>query len=248
MNAPLPAAIRVADVRAGNGPRWIAEGFRMYRRQPVVWTGLSLGWLVISFGLLLVPVIGSFFATLLQPVFFASFAIAAKRQLEGERVEMGDLFIGFRTNVRALAMVGSVELVAALLVILLLSLVMGGPAAPATPATPEDMARSLQERAPLLFTALGLMAIVKGALWFAPALIAFHGMSAPHAIRWSVYASLSNFGAMFTYVFALTLMYVVAALPWGLGFAIALPVMCLSTYTGYRDVFEENAPGPTPAP
>jgi len=246
LNAPAPATIHVADVRAGNGPRWIAEGFRMYRRQPVVWTGLALGWLVISFGLLLVPIIGGFFATLLQPVFFASFAIAARRQLEGERVEMGDLFIGFRTNVRALAMVGAVELVAAMLVILVLSLVMGGPAAPATPATPEDMARTLQEKAPFLFTALGIMAIVKGALWFAPALIAFHGMSAPHAIRWSIYASLSNFGAMLTYVLALTLAYIVAALPWGLGFAIALPVMCLSTYTGYRDVFEGNAPPPTP--
>ena len=88
-----------------------------------------------------------------------------------------------------------------------------------------------------------LYAIVKGSLWFAPALIAFHGLTAMAAIRWSLYAALSNLGAMLTYLLVLSLAYLVAAIPWGLGFIIAVPVMCLSTYTGYRDVFEKQRKG-----
>ena len=41
--------------------------------------------------------------------------------------------------------------------------------------------------------------IVKGALWFAPAVLAFHDLSTAHAIRWSLYAALSNLGAMALY-------------------------------------------------
>jgi hypothetical protein len=68
------------------------------------WCGpaLTLGWIVMSFGLLLVPIVGGIAVNVLQPVFFASFAIAARKQIAGRRVEMGDLFLGFRTNVRAL--------------------------------------------------------------------------------------------------------------------------------------------------
>lgn len=238
MSAPTAPAIHVADVRAGHGPRWIAEAFHLYRARPVSWTGLALGWLVITLGLTLLPLIGGVIATLLQPVFFASFAIAARRQLAGERVEMGDLFLGFRANARALVMVGAVELAAATVVVLAVAIVAGPSEGVSATAPAEEIAKALRDKAPYLLAGLLVMGLVKGALWFAPPLIAFHGLSAMHAIRWSVYAALSNFGAMVAYLLALLAAYVLAALPWLLGLIVLLPVMCLSTFTGYRDVFE----------
>ncbi len=238
-----PPAIRAADVRATRGPGWIAEAFRIYRTRPLVWTGLSIGWLVVSFGLLLVPLIGGIVANLLQPVFFASFAIAARRHVAGERVDMGDLFIGFRGNLRALINVGLVELLAAFTIVTLITFIAGPMQSTGTDAatpTPEQLAKVIQDKAGYIFLGFALIALVKGALWFAPPLIAFHGLSAMHAIRWSVYAALSNVGAMLTYLVALTLLYIAAAIPWGLGFFVAIPIMCLSTYTGYREVFERR--------
>ena len=244
MSVEAPASpIRVADVRAGNGPRWIAGAFRIYRAQPLVWSALTLGWIVMSFGLLLVPIVGGIAVNVLQPVFFASFALAARKQLQGQRVEMGDLFLGFRTHLRALINVGMVELGIALVVVIGFSLIAGAPAAPAdggTTPSAEEIARMIQDKGWYLFGALMVLMVVKGALWFAPALIAFHGLSALHAIRWSLYAALSNVGAMLAYLLALALAYIVAALPWGLGFVIVLPLMVLSTFTAYRDVFERD--------
>jgi hypothetical protein len=246
VSVEAPASpIRVADVRAGNGPRWIAEAFRIYRSQPLVWSALSLGWIVMSFGLLLVPIVGGIAVNVLQPVFFASFALAGRKQVKGERVEMGDLFLGFRTNLRALVNVGMVELGIAFVVVLGLTFLAGPPTVPAdggsTPSA-QDIARMIQDKGWYLFAALLLIVLVKGALWFAPALIAFHGLSAMHAIRWSLYAALSNAGAMVAYLVVLALAYIVAALPWGLGFVLVLPLMVLSTFTAYRDVFEGEAP------
>jgi hypothetical protein len=244
VSAEAPAsAIRVADVRAGNGPRWIAEAFRIYRAQPLAWSALSLGWIVMSFGLLLVPIVGSIAVNLLQPVFFASFAIAARKQVQGGRVEMGDIFLGFRSNLRALVNVGMVELAAAFVIVLGLTFIAGPSATPleaGVAPSPEDLARVIEDKGWYIFAGFLMIALVKGALWFAPPLIAFHGLSAMHAIRWSLYAALSNAGAMIAYLLALTLAYLAAALPWGLGFVIVLPMMVLSTFTGYRDVFERE--------
>jgi uncharacterized membrane protein len=241
--AGAPPRIQVADVRATNGAAWLAEAFRLYRARPLVWSALTLGWLVLSLGLLMVPLMGGIAVNLLQPVFFASFAIAARRQLAGERVEMGDLFLGFRGNLRALVNVGMLELAASFAIVLALTFLAGPVETPievGTTPSPEEVAQVLAEKGWYILAGLLLIAVVKGALWFAPPLIAFHGLAAMHAVRWSIYAALSNAGAMVAYLLALTAAYLAAALPWGLGFVIALPVMCLSTFTGYHDVFERR--------
>jgi uncharacterized membrane protein len=111
-----------------------------------------------------------------------------------------------------------------------------------------DFARELQGKEWILLVGLVLTAIVKGALWFAPAVLAFHDLTTTHAIRWSLYAALSNLGAMVLYGLALTAAMAAAILPWGLGLMLMIPVMVASTYAGYREVFvEAEEPEVTPA-
>jgi uncharacterized membrane protein len=97
----------------------------------------------------------------------------------------------------------------------------------------------------ILATGFALMAVASGALWFAPQLIVFHGMSTSHAIRWSVYAALSNIGAMSVYGAVLVLALTLAWVPFGIGLIVMVPLMAISTFTGYRDVFEATAPPAT---
>ena len=108
-----------------------------------------------------------------------------------------------------------------------------------------DYVRLLQGKEWILVAGLALTAIVKGALWFAPALLAFHEISTAHAVRWSVFAALSSLGAMLTYGIVLTVIFIAGALPWGMGLIVVIPLMVASTYTGYADVF--GAPGAAPA-
>ena len=205
--------------------------------------GLSAGWMLITLALVLVPVIGGVAANLLQPVFFASFAIAARKQLAGEAPEMGDLFLGFRRPLRPLVNLGAILLVAEIAIFFLMSLLgLPGVGDGDEVATLADYVKALRGREWILLVGLVLTALVKGALWFAPALLAFHELSTAHAIRWSLYAALSNLGAMLAYGIALTVVFVAGALPWGLGLLVAIPVMVASTYTGYAEVFEETAP------
>jgi uncharacterized membrane protein len=213
----------------------------------MVWMGLGAGWMLITLGLVLVPVVGGVAANLLQPVFFASFALAARKQLSGEAPEMGDLFSGFRRGLRPLVNLGAILLIAEIAIFFLMSLLgLPGVGEGDEIVTVTDYVRLLQGKEWILLVGLALTALVKGALWFAPALLAFHDLSTAHAVRWSVFAALSNAGAMLAYGVALTVVFLAGALPWGLGLALAIPVMLASTYTGYADVFEDSAEA-TPA-
>lgn len=236
----MDTTIKVAELSIGRGFGWLGEAFALYRQKPFAWIGLISGWIVITFGLILVPLIGGVVANFLQPVFFASFAITALRQAAGEPVVMGDLFQGFRRNLRALVNLGAVLLIAEIAIFALMAL-LGLPMAAETGEktfTVAEYLEVLRGKEWILFVGFVLTVVVKGALWFAPPLIALHGMSTSHAMRWSLYAALANLGAMLAYGAALMVLFFVGLLPWALGLLVVIPMMAISTYIGYRDVFE----------
>ena len=191
------------------------------------------------------PLLGGVIANFLQPVFFASFAITALRQSAGEPVVMGDLFLGFRRNVRALVNLGALLLIVEIAIVMLMALVglpMGGSGDKAP--TVAEYRELLKGKEWIVLLGFALTVLVKGALWFAPPLIALHDMPVTHAMRWSMYAALANFGTMLVYGFALFALFFVAVIPWALGLLVAIPLMVISTYIGYREVFEAKAASP----
>jgi hypothetical protein len=235
----MDASIRVAELGAARGVGWIAEAFKLFRKAPFAWIALCSAWILITLALLVLPLVGQAIANFLQPVFFASFAIAAYKQAAGERVLMADLFAGFRRNLRALVNLGVLILVAVLAIIFamgFLGLPVNGPGGDV--ASFDEWAESFRGKEWLVAATFLAIALVKSAVWFAPPLIAFHGMGALEAIRWSVYAAISNLGALIVYGAILFAIFFVAFIPWGLGLVVAIPVMAISSYTGYREVFE----------
>jgi hypothetical protein len=240
----MDTTIRVAEVPASRGVGWLADAFALFRRAPLAWIGLCAGWLAIWFGLLMIPLIGPVAGNLLQPVFFAGFAIAAFKQTAGEPVTMGELFGGFKRNLRGLIQIGLIMVFVQLASIMLVR-ALGLPAWPADQAF--DLMRyaeMLRERWWVLAIGFGFASLASGALWFAPQLLVFHNMPVSHAIRWSVYAALANIGAMLVYGAMLLLLLFIAWIPFALGMLVMLPVMVISTYTSYREVFESQ---PSPA-
>jgi uncharacterized membrane protein len=242
----MDAAIRVADLPASRGPAWLGESFRLFRRAPLQWIGLCSGWIAITLALILVPLVGGVIANVLQPVFFASFSIAAYRQVAGEPIAMGDLFSGFKRNWKALCLVGAILLVAQIGIFALMAL-LGLPIIPEVegPMSVSEYVQMFEGKEWIMAIGFVLTVIVKGALWFVPPLVAFHGMSAGHAMRWSLYAAVENLGVMLTYGAALFGLLVLGILTWGLALLVVIPLVVISSYVGYREVFEPK-PGTHP--
>ena len=221
----MDASVRVADLHAGRAVGWLVESFRMFRAAPVQWIGLCAGWIAISFALILIPFLGGVIANFLQPAFFASFAIAAYKQQAGERIVMSDLFSAFRRNMRSLVNLGALLLMAEIAIFAIMAL-LGFPIASDGDQnfTVSEYVEQIQGKEWILAVGLVLTLAVKGALWFAPPLIAFHGMSTSHAMRWSMYAALANIGAMLLYGVVLMALFLVAVLPWAL-----TPARCVTS-------------------
>jgi hypothetical protein len=233
----MDASLKVSERPARRGAAWIGEAFAMFRAQPLAWMSLCVTWALIWMLLMLLPVVGLVAAYLLQPVFFGSFAIAAYKQSAGERITASALFSGFRRSARALVNVGFVMLFVQVLAIWMMR-VMG------LPSWPEERdfdlyayAEMLRDSRWILLAGMIVSTAASGALWFAPQLIVFHGMPASHAIRWSLYAALANLGAMVVYGVLMVTFMMLAWLPFGLGLLVLLPIMVISTFTSYRDVF-----------
>jgi hypothetical protein len=235
----MDASFRVADLPASRGVGWLGESWRIFKGAPLQWMGLCSGWLAITLALLIVPLVGGVIANLLQPVFFASFAIAAWRQSAGERLMMGDLFSGFRRNWRALVLVGAILLVAEIAIFALMWW-MGLPMVPQGDGriTLEEYVELFDGKEWILAIGFVLTLMVKGSLWFAPPLIAFHGMNAGHAMRWSAYAAVENLGAMIVYAASIMGLMFLGLLPYAIGLLVVIPMMAISTFVGYREVFE----------
>jgi uncharacterized membrane protein len=216
-----------------------SEAFGLFRRKPMAWIALCAGWIVITLGLIFVPLIGGVIANFLQPVFFASFAITALRQSAGEPIVMGDLFLGFRRNVRSLVHLGALLLIVEIAIFALMA-ALGLPMSSTgeQPFSMTEYVEMLRGKEWILALGFFLTVFVKGALWFAPQLIALHDMSTAHAMRWSLYAALANLGAMAIYGLVLFVIFIAALIPWMLGLLVFVPVMVVSTYVGYREVFE----------
>jgi uncharacterized membrane protein len=235
----MDASIKVTEVKAARGAAWLGEGFGLFRRAPMAWIALCAGWIAITFALLIIPLVGGVLANFLQPVFFASFAITALRQAAGEPIAAGDLFLGFKRNVRALVQLGAILLMAEIAIFAFMAL-LGLPVSTEGDKifTVSEYVELLRGKEWIVMVGFALTVTVKGAFWFAPQLIALHDMTTAHAMRWSVYAALANFGTMVVYGVVLFVIFFLGILPWGLGLLVVIPMMVISTYIGYREVFE----------
>lgn len=231
----------VIDVPANAGVRWIRQSFMTFIAQPAGWISLLSCWLILSAAIFVViPVVGPALATMLQPALFAGFMIAARDQEAGKPVTLSQLFAGFRFNGRALITLGSMTLLAEILIVVILGL-MGFPRTiPMEPNGMPDMrayVQLLDGKEWMLVVGLALMMLIKAILWFTTPLLAFHSMRVGHAIRWSFYAFIANFLPMLLFGIMMSAIFFFAAMPWFLGLLVAMPLYAIAHYVSYQQVF-----------
>lgn len=233
-----PAA--VAPLR---GWRWIAEAFALFTRAPLPWLLMILVLMGIGWLLGQVPVAGGYVLYLLAPIFMGGIMHACRQLDSGGRAEAGDLFRGFRQNTYPLIALGVVHLVGQMAIAgVMLNIagpeiqgVMRGeiPIDDPSVAKPEVQARAFQA----MLATLALYVPLGMALWFSPSLVMLDGQPGLRALSLSVRACLRNLAPLLVYGAASTVLFLLALLPYGVGLVLWFPVMAITMYTSYRDVF-----------
>ena len=236
-----------------------------------MWAFLALSYVMMMQLLGMIPVLGWLAATVLIPVFSASFMIASRELDMGRTLRIDLLFAGFRSNLPALLGQGGFYLASGLAILGLSALVDGGLLLQlmvlGTKPPPAAFEEGSLAAAALLAAALYLP--VLAAFWFAPALSIWRKLPAMQALFYSFFAVMRNWRAFIAYGFATValsmicsiLLFALALLVRGLfgngsqnAFVIVMlpvmltyiPTLFASFYASYRDVFPE--PGPAAQP
>lgn len=241
---PIPAPAydgKSRSVPAGNAFEWFKQGWEMFAVNPGLWIALAILFLVIVFGLHVVPVLGWLAAYLLMPVLGVGLLCASQKAAAGEAMDVGDLFAGFKRNTGNLIMIGIVYL-AGLVAIFLVATVFGGGSLASGLMLGRPAGIGLAIGGVLFASLLSMVLLVPlwMALWFAPALVFFNNMPPVEALKASFNACMKNMLPFLVYGLILMVLGFFAMLPVGLGLLILIPVTSGSVYASYRDVFVAN--------
>ena len=225
-------------VAAGRGWDWIVEAFALFRKQPGMWILIVVLAAVIFVVISVIPVLGSLASTLLVPIFAAGLMLGCRTQEQGGTLELAHLFAGFKQRTGDLVMVGVVNLVGGVVIALVFVGVVGGGVIMAI-TSGGTAGPSLPLASILIGVLLGtaLLVPLTMALWFAPALIVLHQVAPVAALKASFLACLRNWLPFLIYGAVLLVLSLAAAIPAGLGYLVLLPVLAVSVYTAYRDIF-----------
>jgi uncharacterized membrane protein len=241
-NEPLPPTVQPAaaprSVEGGQGVEWIKQGWQLFVKNPGAWVAIAVILIVIFVVLSMIPLLGQLAANLLAPVFAAGMLLGAQSLERGGELRIEHLFAGFKQNTSGLIVVGVLYMVGMLVIALVAMGIVGGSALTGgIVGGGRGVGTAAGGLMIGLLVMLALAVPLVMAIWFAPALVVFRNAAPIEALKQSFDACLKNLIPFLVYgVIALVASFV-AALPFGLGFLVLIPVLAGSLYASYVDIF-----------
>jgi uncharacterized membrane protein len=241
------------SLAAGAGWEWIAAGWKLFARAPLMWIVAIVLLFLVAVATNLVPIVGGLAFQVLQGVFAAGFVAACRSLERGDEFELEHLFAGFTRRFVPLLVLGLLVLLGWIVIMLVFAVFLGFSVLGAMlTGDAEAMAQALMASSGVLILGvlvmLALAIPLMAAYWFAPALILMHDMAPVAAMRASFSASFRNIVPMLVYGVVMLVLAIVAVIPFGLGMLVWVPLMIASTYAAYRQIFTEDAAAAPAAP
>lgn len=232
--------MKINNMTAGSAVSWFKCGWKIFANDMVNWVLIALVFALAFLLLSLIPFLGVFIVYLILPVMQAGMVYAAKKSYEGERISLNDLFAVFKMdNMRGtLFALGGIMLAAMFLIAMISTPFFGG----AMMTSIDEMPATGAPVLPSFGTGGIVFALFTGILlamlfFYAPALILLRNMGVIVAIKTSFTAALNNLVPFILFLIIYGVLSIVAAIPFGLGFLILLPVVMAAGYCSYRDIF-----------
>jgi uncharacterized membrane protein len=229
-------------VDGGRGVAWWTDAWALFMKNAVIWVVLGLVLILILFVLAIIPLVGQLASALLMPVFGGSWMMAAKKLEDGGTLEVGDLFSAFKSErMTPLMVVGALFLVAMVIIVGIMGVLGFGGAvgmmAGGMMGSSKGFAAGMGVSLFAMLVGLVLFMLVTMALWFAPPLVALRGVAPMDAMRLSFAASMKNVVPFLLWGIIYIIASIIASIPFGLGWLVLAPVLLLTIYTSYKDVF-----------
>ena len=242
------------SVPAGDGWTWIAQGWKLFTRAPLMWILAILVELVAAIVMGLVPIVGSLVYNALSAAIGAGFVVACRSLEQGGDFELEHLFAGFRLRFANLLVVGLLVMAGGFLILVVFAAFVGFSILPALLTGDPHRVYDVVMGSMMSILLGGLVAAalavpLMAAYWFAPALVVMHGLGPVEALKESFVGCMRNIVPFLVYGIVMLFFAILAAIPFGLGYLVWVPLAISSTYAAYRGIYTaEGAPAGAPAP
>ncbi|MFT3665136.1 BPSS1780 family membrane protein [Piscinibacter sp.] len=267
--------MRLQTVPATAGHAWVRQGWRVFARQPLAFSGLFAAFLFGIFALTLLPLVGPLLLLALLPLGSLGFMIGTREALQG-RVPLPRVFVDplrrGRRPLRAMLTLGVLYAVGSVLIINLAEWADGGALERLMDvladgkATPEDVAGRIADPQLAFGVALrfGLAGLLSIPFWHAPALVHWGAQGAAQSLFSSTLAIWRNKGAFAVFALAWSALVLATGAAANLAGALlgapqvvavlAMPaslllstVFYVSLYFSFADCFADGAASPAAA-
>lgn len=227
----------------GQGWIWIRTGFDIFNKGMGASVAMIVLWFVVGIVLDQLPA-GGLISQLLYMVWGAGWVAVARRGHQGEALQFGDFFAGFRHRLTPLMLGGLMVLglIMGILMICVFLLHQWGltgllSADPGSLALTPEQARGFLVCA---LVGLALFVPVLMAISFAPALILFHQVGVWQAARLSFKGCLRNMWPFLWWGLLGAVLIFFGALLMLVGLLVVLPAINYSIYAAYHDIYLED--------
>ncbi len=244
--------LEIKQSTAMAGLHWIGMSFSLFGKKPSIWIVMLLIYFGISYLLTSIPIL-VLLPTLLAPAFNAGFMYGAKQVDSVNTLEIDHLFAGFKQRLRSLFRLGMLYFMANLIIIAVVSVFIESLADEASIAAMSQATTTLELEQILikypdllvallesLMIALVLSIPLVMASWFAPALVMFHQLTPAKAMLLSIKACNKNMLPFLVYGALMIPIILLALVPLGLGLLIIIPVIFISQYYSYKEIFNQQ--------
>ena len=234
---------------------WIQDAWKLFEQSPWTWIGALLLFSLIIIVISLVPGIGWLATNILAPMLTAGLMFGAQAQDRGQGFSVGQLFSGFSARPGPLSLVGVIYsgfmLLIGLIFYLLLTFMVGNPEMISGMTMTAEQFKNLLILLILVPLMLGIPLAM--AMFFAPVLVALKAVPVMHAFKLSFMGCLKNILPFLIFGLIALVLFSASVLAFFLGSTVAvfigilfaifvlamvIPVLTISVYTAYRDIFQ----------
>jgi len=233
------------SVSAGRGAAWLIEGFVFFQQYWIAWIAVALILIIISLIVSAIPFV-NLLPNLFMPVLLAGLMIGCKEQDAGGEFNPGHLFAGFSDRLGQYLLLGLIYtggiIVIGVLVLVLLIILLGGMGFIASLESDPFQFVFAYYLYFVIVILVGMFLYVPliMAFWFAPVLVALGEQDVVEAMKNSFRACLLNVVPYLVYGVVGLVFSIIATIPLGLGWLILFPVITISVYLSYKDIFTQS--------
>lgn len=203
--ASEPVAMRIVTLPAATGWRWVADGFRLLRRQPIALLAISFMNLLLLSASVLIPLLGSIAPLVLAPVLMVGLMHAVRCADRGSTPIPSMLLAGFREDEgrrwRPLLLLGAANTAATLVALALAAVADGGTLMRLATGQIDGDDPAATEGSLLIAAIVFVLAYtpVQMATWYAPLFVAWHRAPVLQALFYSLVGVWRNRRAFLVY-------------------------------------------------